>query len=316
MRGGTSFRRAVAASVGIHVLLAVGLVALIRWQATRQPDAPPRPGIDTRVDVRVTFAPAPEEEIAPVAAPPPSVPRPVPPPEPPPEPPVADAPDPTAPPVVAATPIPATLPPELLALLKRPPAPTADVVEVPITPGPIRPAGGSGSPAPPPVKPAAAWAAGGSPVHGALAPGQTVVYVLDASGSMGEWGKFDVARRALVATLRCQPEAVRFQVVVYAGTAFVPLPAPASGCVPATADNVTRMIDALRALGNPTGRSNHAAGVQKALGLRPDIVLIFTDAADLPVPALRGVVRQAAKPATVCVAKVAADGVGEPAEVK
>jgi hypothetical protein len=131
---------------------------------------------------------------------------------------------------------------------------------------------------------------------------------------MGEWGKFDAARRALVATLRQQPESVRFQVVIYAGSASVLL--PATGCLPATADNVNRTIDALHALGPPSGRSNHAEGVQAALKLRPDFVLILTDAADLPTLTLRALVKQAAKPAVVCVARVTATGVGMAVEVK
>ena len=52
-------------------------------------------------------------------------------------------------------------------------------------------------------------------IHGTLKPGQLIVYVLDSSGSMGEFGKLALARSALLATLRGQPEGVRFQVIVY-----------------------------------------------------------------------------------------------------
>ena len=102
----------------------------------------------------------------------------------------------------------------------------------------VRPAGGA----------VASFDAGppSPPIHGTLKPGQTIIYVLDASGSMGEYGKFERARRSLIATLQEQPESVRFQVVVYAGTAILPLPAPASGCVAATPDNINRMELALR----------------------------------------------------------------------
>ncbi|MDB5312169.1 MAG: hypothetical protein JWO38_6371 [Gemmataceae bacterium] len=335
MRGGPSFRRAVAASVGLHVLLAVVLLVAGRWHASRPEASRPQPGIETRVDLRIEF---PRDEVSiPIEAPSvtPSTPADPPTPDPEPEPrgsgpPLADPPpEPSGgsgPPLVRMPTVPQTLPPELLALLKRPPAPSAGVVEVPVTPTPLHPrpapdptpaavrtTGGSAAPQ---VQPGAARVEGGSPVHGPLGAGQVIVYVLDASGSMGEWGKFDAARRALVATIRKQPETVRFQVVVYEGFAFIPLPAAESGCVPATADHVGRMTDVIRALKDPRGRSNHAEGLRKALTLQPDFVLILTDADDLPAAALRGVMRQATRPVTVCVAKVGADGVGKPVEVR
>ena len=316
MRGtGSSLRRAVAASVAVHVVLGVGLVALVRWHANR-PEAPTGAKIDTRcAELRLDFAPEPEP-VAVVKA------------EPPPKeetgglrPPLAkietaaDSRPPLAktdtaadsrPPLAVA--IPSALPPELLTLIKKPSLKTAAVVEVPIAVGPSRP-----QPAAPPMaapsKPAV------PPVHGALNPGQTIVYVLDASGSMGEYGKFDLARRSLIATLRAQPPTVRFQVVVYSGIAFPPLPAPESGCVPANEDNIRLMELALGTIA-PAGRSNHFEGVKLAVGLRPDVVLVLTDADDLTAAKLRGATAQAPRPVTVCVAKVSAERVGEPKELK
>lgn len=307
MRGGASFRRAVAASVGAHALLAAGLVLLARWQADRPQEAPRPPAIDTRVDVRIGFlADGPN-----VLVETPRVTTPAARQEPPePEPPRLEETGGSRPPLARSVPIPRTLPPELLALVRKT-ATASDVVEVPAPPAEVRPAGGAVA-SHLPTGPA--WAAGGSLVHGPLAPGLAIVYVLDASGSMGAHGKFDTARRALVATLRSQPETVRFQVVVYAGAASVPL--PAGGCMPATAENIARVIGALQAVAAPAGRSHHVEGLQKALSLRPDLVLVFTDADDLPTPVLRGVLKQAAKPAVVCVAKVAAGRVEQPIEVK
>ncbi|HEY3788299.1 MAG TPA: vWA domain-containing protein, partial [Urbifossiella sp.] len=195
------------------------------------------------------------------------------------------------PPLIQMIAIPQTLPPDVLRLLKR-----ASFVE-----GSVRPAAGTM-----PVKGAPAWAKGGSPVHGALAPRQAIVYVLDMSGSMGEWGKFDAARRALIATLRMQPESVRFQVVVYSGTANVPLRGAPGECLPATARNVERTIAALQTLAAPAGHSNHVEGVRIALAFRPNHVLLFTDSDDLPLSAFRGLLHQAEKPADLSVAKVGA----------
>ncbi|HEY2910411.1 MAG TPA: vWA domain-containing protein [Gemmataceae bacterium] len=163
---------------------------------------------------------------------------------------------------------------------------------------------------------AAAWSVGGMAVHGPLAPNQAIVYLLDASGSMGEWGKFDAARRALVATLRLQPPNVRYQVVVYAGTATVLLRGAPGECLPATPGNLTRTIAALEALPAPAGRSNHVEGLRTALTLHPELVLFFTDGDDLPALALRNVRKQAARPATVCLARVNGDRVEAPLEVK
>jgi len=288
MRRRAGFRRAVAASVAAHALVVV-IVAAVRSGADR-PAAPPPPGIDTRVTVR-TETPASDAEF-PVEAPAPPAPRR---PDPPP---AAPAPsEDTRPPLVRSPAVPNALPPELLALMRKPAPPVPD----------------------PAVQPAAATGAptldGGAALHGAVGPGRAVVYVLDASGSMGEWGKFDAARRALAATLRAQPGVARFQVVVYAGGAVVPLPS-AGGCLPATADNVARMTAALAALPPPAGRSDHAAGLRAALALRPDFVLVLTDADDLPAGVVRALLRQAARPAALSVAAVGPAGVAAPREWK
>lgn len=320
MRGDRrSFRGAVAASVAIHAALAVVLIVAGRWAANRP--APP-PGIDTRVaaqpriEVRFNEVPLPVE----VAVNP--------------EPRATDTPRSPDPPAEPAPPTgsrpevvhaPATLPPEFLALMRKPQPVGPAVVEVPINPTRMNPPPAP-SPSPPRVQPVAHASApaptGGAsaatpvrPVHGALGAGQTIVYVLDMSGSMGEWGKFAKARAALVATLRAQPPSVRFQVVVYAGGADFPLPAPVGGCVAATAEHIGQVEAALGTVA-PAGRSDHAAGLRLAVSLRPDFVLILTDANDLSAARLRGVVAQAGRPVRVCVAKVGAEGVGEPAELR
>lgn len=290
---GTSFRWAVAASAGLHVVLAAALLLIAR---PREQPAPER--LDTAVpDIAVTFA-APDEKPATVVTQPP-------PPEEPRHPKHEEVLDPR-PPLVRTTPVPATLPPELVGIMRRPGPVGAAVVEVPITIGP-------GAEAPGTVRPAAATVPAVPPVHGALGAGQSIVYVLDASGSMGAAGKFAAARRAVLATLKAQPEAVRVQVVVYAGTARAVL--PGRRCVPATADAVAR-IDRALAEAEPAGRSDHAAGLRAALELRPDFVLLVTDADDLSAARLRGVVARAEKPAAVCVAAVSATGVGEPRELR
>lgn len=301
MRGRrVSFQRAVAASVVLHALLVGGVVIFVGWTAARSESEKP-PGIDTRVDQPPSF---PLSEPIRTAALPSPVPSPAP------------SPVPSTPPTGARPEvprIPATLPREILVLLRRPARTSSDVVEVPLVATPLQPQQ--------PNNPGAAGVraaafTGGQPVHGALQSGQVVVYVLDRSGSMGEWGKFDAARAALVATLREQPRTVRFQVVVYDATAVMPVRFPGGGCVPATAVNIDRVANALQELGDPAGRSNHAEGLRAALTLRPDFVLIFTDAEDLRADHVRGALAVAVKPTTVCVARVGMNGVRSPTRLK
>jgi hypothetical protein len=187
------------------------------------------------------------------------------------------------------------------------------VVDVAVTPAALNP------PSPPapvsqPVRPAVGSvpAVPSYSVHGALKQGQSIVYLLDASGSMGEWGKFAAARRALLATLREQPETVRVQVIVYGGSARSIVP---GGYVAATRTNVARIEEGLSKW-EPAGRSEHAVGLRVALQQQPDFVLVLTDAEDLSAAKLRGVLIQADKPATICVAKVSAEGVSAPRELK
>ena len=334
MRGGRRFRAAVGLSVGLHLLLAAGMVLLGRWAATR-PDEPARAvGIDTRVDVTIRLTEPEVDPPTPVVVeepgdsrPPPAKTEPDTPTDPPEAPTVADsgAPRPpladnhetaSRPPLVRTTPRP--LPPELLALMRKPPAPAVTEMPLalppirsapPFSPGPVRPAATAVTAKPSPLE-------GGRPVHGTLPAGRTVVYALDVSGSMGEHGKFLLARRALAATLRRQPETAQFQVVVYARTASPPLPTGTGRCVPATALNVERMADVLAALGDPAGGSDHAAGLRAALLLEPDVVVFLTDADGPPPAAFRELIRRHSPRPAVCVARVTAGGLAPAVEWK
>jgi hypothetical protein len=301
-RAGSALHRAVAASVGLHALIAAGLVLLDRTGADRNgPGLQAR--IDTRAIVQLRFAPEvePPAELPVAPVEPPSAPR-----ESgnrPPEPMPADP----RPPQVETIRVPRTLPPEILAILRsatgRQPGVTAP--EPSSASPPVEPAGGPPSAASP-----------ASPIHGALSPNRSIVYVLDSSGSMGEWGKFDAARRALIATLREQPSTVRFQVVVYAGAVDFPLQVRGRLPIAATAEFVEQMAGALHALGAPAGRSQHLQAVRTAIDLKPDLVLILTDAADLPVDSIRALVQAAPTPATVCIARVTANKVEAPVALK
>ncbi|MBN9121918.1 MAG: VWA domain-containing protein [Planctomycetes bacterium] len=198
--------------------------------------------------------------------------------------------------------VPRTLPPELLPLIRKP----APAVHAPGVPNPpvvdpnVRPAGASESATD--VTPA---------IHGALKANQTVVYVVDCSGSMGASGKLDAARAALVSTLKQQPTSVRFQIVAYAGTA-VPLLTGNGAALPANEASVRAAAEQLAKL-EARGRSNHLEAVRTALAFRPDVVLLLTDADDLNGPALRAA---APKSVLLCVGRVTAQSVEPPRELK
>jgi hypothetical protein len=300
-----ALRRAVLASVAAHVAAALVVVAVARLCD----HAPPRaPVIDTRAgtepDVRMHLV----EEAAAVVEPP--APKLVTPPKTTPDTAANDkGPEPTpAPPApLHAGPFapapPRTLPPELTTLLRKPAAPAVEV--------PARAAPG-GPQVDPNVRPAAN--ASPAPIHGAMKPGRTVVYVLDCSGSMGGAGKFDAARAALAATLRQQPATVRFQVIVYDGRAR-PLLASDGHALPATEGNVRAAAERLAEL-EPRGKSNHLDAVRVALAFRPDVILMLTDADDLTAAALRPVLAAAPKPAPVRVGQVTAGGVEQPRELR
>jgi hypothetical protein len=270
---GTALRRAVLASVVLHVALAFVAVLALR---SRPDPRPARPGVETAVEavVHLSDAGAPLNARAP---------------EPPADPPPATVPP---PPDVGRTPhalpTPQRLPAAALAVISRSVARQSIAAPAPA-------------------------AAGGVPaLHGGLAPGRSVVYLLDASGSMGEHGKLALARSALVATLRAQPEGVRFQVIVYDGSARPLL--PGDGCVPATPSNVDAA--AARAAGvEPRGRSNHAEALRAAARRRPDAILILTDAGltrGQLGPALAGL----AKPTYICLSTVTPGGVEPPRELR
>ena len=298
-------RLAVVGSVVVHVLLvSVASVALRSGGGSSGPAE-----LDTRVG-EVSLRLAPDEPTIVVQTPePPRPPDPDPPEQAPqpaqqPEPPVApEVPRPRTEGTTGTRPVvkpsvPNALPAEVVSLIRRP-KPQAQPVAV----------------RDPNVRPTGATAPAASlppAIHGAMKAGQTVVYVLDCSGSMGEFGKLAVARAALVSTLRRQPADMRFQVLAYSSAARPLLPGPFAN---ATAANIATAEAALSAL-KASGRSNHVEAVRAALALRPDVVVVLTDAEELTAASLKAVLGVAGRPVPVCVGRVSADGVGAPREVR
>ncbi|HEY8506133.1 MAG TPA: hypothetical protein VIL46_16220 [Gemmataceae bacterium] len=117
-------------------------------------------------------------------------------------------------------------------------------------------------------------------LHQPALPGQTVVYVLDCSASMGLAGRLDRARECLLATLRLHSADVRFQVITYHRTAAATLLSGSLRPVPITPPVLAELEAALADL-TAGGSSAHAAALRQALLLRPDAVFWLTDADDL-----------------------------------
>jgi hypothetical protein len=136
-----------------------------------------------------------------------------------------------------------------------------------------------------PVEPVSSpKSAGPKPLHGGLRAGQTIVYVLDRSASMGVDGLLVRAVAALKASLGQLGPDVRFQIVAYNGGTAVMANEPVS----ATPGNIQRAIDWMKAV-TAEGRSEHRAGFCEALGGRPDILFLLTDADDLDVAEVRAI---------------------------
>jgi hypothetical protein len=118
------------------------------------------------------------------------------------------------------------------------------------------------------------------------ATGQSIVYVLDRSASMGPVGGgpsgLDVARRQLLASLELLPATARFQVITYNLSAETLCIASSTGLVFATLDckqEAGRQLEMLSA----EGQTNHMPALTRALSLRPDVIFFLTDADDLTV---------------------------------
>lgn len=159
-----------------------------------------------------------------------------------------------------------------------------------IGPAPVLEANVGGGPAGP-VGPASPHA-GDAPERGgppglleAGAAARRVVYLLDASISMSQWGSFGRARDEVIASLRGLPAEASFQVIAYARRA-APLLGQPPQLWPATADHIEEAVAALCELA-PAGQTDHVQAVRAALSYRPDVLFVLTDADDLGPAAAR-----------------------------
>ncbi len=129
---------------------------------------------------------------------------------------------------------------------------------------------------------------GGPAIFQVEGRGESVVYVIDRSSSMGLNGGFSAARRELLASLARLPASVRFQVIVYNRDA-VPLRLDGrSELLPATdalKDEAARLLGGLM----PAGKTDHLEALRRGLALEPDVLFLVTDADDLTPQQVRAV---------------------------
>jgi hypothetical protein len=139
------------------------------------------------------------------------------------------------------------------------------------------PAGGSGT------------AAGGRLLD-APRPARRVVYVIDRSLSMGPSRALKRARQELLNALARLPAGATFQVILYNRRAEVLRIDGRSGFLPA--DAATRAAVAL-ALESTTaeGSTDHLLALRQGLVLRPDVLFLVTDAAELTDRDVQEVIR-------------------------
>lgn len=115
--------------------------------------------------------------------------------------------------------------------------------------------------------------------------GRRIVYVVDASMSMGKDGALRAAGNELVASIKRLPSSARFQVIVYNTRPHFLMPKwekllePSPGVISAVAQAVAALT--------AEGGTNHGPALEQALALSPDVVYFLTDADDLTQDHLR-----------------------------
>lgn len=103
--------------------------------------------------------------------------------------------------------------------------------------------------------------------------GQTFVYVVDASDSMNDRGKFERARYELLHSIEQLKSDQKFFVIFYNEGAY---PMDADEPILATPDNVAKITRWIQQI-EPTGGTNPLPGLLLGLTMRPDAIYFLSD---------------------------------------
>jgi hypothetical protein len=120
-------------------------------------------------------------------------------------------------------------------------------------------------------------------------PGQSVVFLLDCSLSMGPSGAFAHARQELLARLARLPAGIRFQVIPYNSQAL-PLPNNRPEFLPMSPEvlaQVTRLLTAI----HPARSTKPFAALKCGLSLHPDVLYLVTDTDEMGTAEVDAVTR-------------------------
>jgi hypothetical protein len=121
------------------------------------------------------------------------------------------------------------------------------------------------------------------------AKGQTIVYLIDASASMGLDGAFAPALAELLRSVRRLPETARFQVIVFNGL-VTPLPAHLPGWLHANPQVVATVEQALRKV-RAEGKTDPASALRYALSRHPAVLFFLTDAGEFQLETAHAITR-------------------------
>jgi hypothetical protein len=138
----------------------------------------------------------------------------------------------------------------------------------------------------------------GAGFFGAKGAGKSFVYVVDMSGSM----KGERFRRALSELIRSinklSPEQSFY--VIFFNDKMLPMfePQPARGLLAATPGNKTRATRWIRGR-KPSSTTDPNAALQKALGMKPEVIFLLTDGELDDPAAVRNMIRQENKTGVV-----------------
>jgi hypothetical protein len=109
-----------------------------------------------------------------------------------------------------------------------------------------------------------------------ISRGQSIVYLIDRSLSMGLNGGLAIAKEELLSSLAGLTPAERFQVVFYNRRSEPLRP----GLSPADEEGKQAVADRLPSI-RAEGSTDHLQALREALRLRPDAIILVTDADDL-----------------------------------
>jgi hypothetical protein len=133
----------------------------------------------------------------------------------------------------------------------------------------------------------------GTEFFGAREHAGSFAYVIDCSGSMGEYDALGIAKRELLSSLRQLPPDARFSVIFYnlKATVFTD-PNGKPDLMPASAENKERVRTRLSAI-EPIGGTDHMNALRAAFTLRPEVIFFLTDANELPQEQVRTLIEEA-----------------------